>query len=331
MRDHKKLALLALTLAVLMPVAAEAGHVTTVGLGTTGSFAILSGQGVTNTGPSVIKGDIGSHPNPAVTGFPPGSVQNGTINPSYTASAKDALVTAYNDAAGRTPVTTTATELGGQTLNHGIYDSRDGTFANTGTLTLDAQNDPGAVWIFKMASTLITGSGSNVNLVNGASPCNIFWQVGSSATLGTSSTLRGTILALTSITLTTNATIIGRALARNGSVTLDSNTIDATPCQTAPPSPSDGTTTSVTPVSQTQTPSVTTQTQTPSVTTVPRTNTTSGTIPVTGAPPPTLPNMAVAVCFIVFGLFYNWLGRSPAKLAVSIRGYEPKRRANWRQ
>lgn len=233
-----KMGVLILGVAVLMPVVAEANHIPTVGLGKAVSFAVLSGQGVTNTGPSVIKGDIGSHPNPAVTGFPPGGVQNGTINPSYTAGAKDALVTAYNDSAGRTPVTTIGTELGGKTLNHGIHDAQTGTFGITGTLTLDAQGDPSAVWIFKMAATLITGSSSNVNLINGASECNIFWQVGSSATLGPSSTLRGTVMALTSITLTTNATLFGRALARNGTVTLDSNIVDASPCPTAPRSAS---------------------------------------------------------------------------------------------
>ncbi|CAN5804344.1 hypothetical protein BH23ACT12_BH23ACT12_17140 [soil metagenome] len=204
---------------------AGASHIPTVDLGTAESFAVLAGAGVTNTGPTVVQGDLGSSPNTSVSGFPPGEVVNGTINPSYTAGAKFDLTTAYNDAAGRTPVTTIPTELGGQVLTHGIYDSAAGTFGITGTLTLDAEGDPNAVWIFKAASTLITGSGSNVDLINGASPCNIFWVVGSSATLGTNSTLRGTILALTSITMTTGATLEGRALARNGAVTLDTNTI----------------------------------------------------------------------------------------------------------
>jgi hypothetical protein len=195
---------------------------------------VLAGAGVTNTGPTVVQGDLGSSPNTAVSGFPPGQVQNGTINPSYTAGAKDALVTAYDDASGRTPVTTIATELGNQTLTHGLYDSAAGTFEITGTLTLDAQGDPNAVWIFRAASTLITGVGSNVSLINGANPCNVFWVVGSSATLGVNSTFSGTIMALTSITMNTGATLNGRALARNGAVTLDSNTISNT-CTTAPP------------------------------------------------------------------------------------------------
>jgi hypothetical protein len=204
---------------------AYASHIPTVGLGNAGTFAVLAGAGVTNTGPSVVQGDLGSSPNPAVSGFPPGLVQGGTINPAYTASAKDALVTAYDDASGRTPVTTIATELGGQTLTHGIYDSAAGTFGITGTLILDAAGDPSAVWIFKAASTLITGVGSNVSLLNGANPCNVFWVVGSSATLGVDSTFSGTIMSLQSITMNTGATLNGRALARNGAVTLDSNTI----------------------------------------------------------------------------------------------------------
>ncbi len=143
-------------------------------------------------------------------------------------------MTAYDDASGRTPVTTIATELGNQTLTHGVYDSAAGTFGMTGTLILDAENDPNAVWIFRAASTLITGVGSNVSLMNGANPCNVFWVVGSSATLGVNSTFSGTIMSLTSITLNTGATLNGRALARNGAVTLDSNTISNS-CTTVPP------------------------------------------------------------------------------------------------
>jgi hypothetical protein len=202
---------------------AEAGHIPTVDLGRAESFAVLAGQGVTNTGPTVIEGDVGSFPNTVVGGFPPGLVTNGTINPSYTPGAKDDLVTAFNDAAGRTPATPLGTELGGLTLTHGVYSS--GTFGITGTLTLDAEGDPNAVWIFQAASTLITGVGSNVNLINGASECNIFWVVGSSADLGVNSTMRGTVMALTRISLFTGATLHGRALARNAAVTLDSNTI----------------------------------------------------------------------------------------------------------
>lgn len=326
MKMPRRVAALVLGVVVLVPVAAEAAHIPTVGLGTAGSFAVLAGQGVTNTGPSVVRGDLGSHPNPAVTGFPPGTIQNGTINPSYTPQAKDALVTAYNDAAGRTPVTTIATELGGQTLNHGVYDSTDGTFQITGTLTLDGQGDPSSVWIFKTASTLITASNSNVSLINGASHCNIFWQVGSSATLGTGSTLRGTVMALASITLNTNATLFGRALARNASVTLDSNTVDASACLTAPPSPSDGSTTSPA-VQPSPSPSPSPADATTSVTRRPGRGTATGQpLPVTAGQLPTRPTLALGFVLIMIGVFYIWVASSSTTLAQAVRGYEPKRR-----
>jgi hypothetical protein len=166
-----------------------------------------------------------------VTGFPPGQV-NGTQHVADTAAAQaeNDLTAAYNDAAARPATSTVPVELGGTTKTPGVYDSTAGTFAITGALTLDAQGDPNAVFIFKAASTLITASASNVNLVNGAQACNVFWQIGSSATLGANSTLRGNILALASITITTGVTLDGRALARNGAVTLDTNTITKAAC-----------------------------------------------------------------------------------------------------
>ena len=204
-----------------------------VGLGTADIFAVLAGQGVTNTGPTTVNGDLGTWPNPAVTGA--GLTVNGSIHAgdAVAQQAQADTTIAYNDAANRPGATEVATELGGQTLTAGVYDSATGTFGITGTLTLDAQGDPNAVFIFQAASTLITASNSNVNLINGANPCNVFWQVGSSATLGTNSTFRGTILALASITVTTGVTINGRVLARNGAVTLDSDTITRATC--APP------------------------------------------------------------------------------------------------
>jgi len=202
-----------------------------VGLGTADDFAVLAGETITNTGPTTINGDVGLDPGTATPGF--GSVTlNGDLHVDDVVAeqAKADLVTAYNDAAGRGPATTVATELGGQTLTGGVYDSESTTFGITGTLTLDAQDDPDAVFIFQMGTTLITESASSVNLIRGAQACNVFWQVGSSATLKTASTFRGTILALTSITLETGATIEGRALARNGSVTMDTNTITRAVC-----------------------------------------------------------------------------------------------------
>jgi hypothetical protein len=226
-------------LAILaMPLASAA--VATVDLGTADGFAVLAGAGITNTGSTTVTGDVGSHPTNSQTGFGPGADQvilTGTNhhNDAVTEGAKADLVTAYNDAAGRpggTPVV--GGELGGLVLAPGVYkdDGAPASLAITGTLTLDGQNNPDSVWIFQSASTLITASNSNVALINGAQACNIFWQVGSSATLGTSSHLEGTIMALTSITLDNAATLNGRALARNGAVTMDSNTIQNVPCAT---------------------------------------------------------------------------------------------------
>lgn len=207
-----------------------------VGLGTASSFAVLGGQSVTNTGPSVISGDIGVSPGTSITGFPPGVQTSGAIyaNTAEAASAQADLTTAYNDAAGRTPATAADADFAGETLVPGLYGGP--TLGNTGQMTLDAQGDPSAVWIFQAESTLITASGSSILLVNGADPCNVYWQIGSSATLGTNSTFVGTLMALTSITAQTGATIEGRLLARNGSTTLDSNTITSTVCaQPLPP------------------------------------------------------------------------------------------------
>ncbi|WP_244928101.1 ice-binding family protein [Nocardioides sp. W7] len=203
-----------------------------VGLGTAAPFAVLAGSTVTNTGPSVISGDVGVSAGSQVVGFPPGIVNDGTIHAAdaVAALAQDDLTTAYDDAAGRGPVVDqTSQDLGGQTLIPGVYDAAS-AMALTGTVTLDAQGDPDAVFVFKAGSTLITASGSRVALVGGAQACHVFWQVGSSATLGTSSDFVGTVLALTSISAQTRAVVLGRLLARNGAVTLDTNTITRPGC-----------------------------------------------------------------------------------------------------
>lgn len=205
-----------------------------VGLGTAKSFAVIAGSSVVNTGPSTISGSVGVSPGAAVTGFPPGKVNSGTIHKAdaVAAQAQSDVTTAYNDAAGRTPFVTEPADLSGKTLGAGVY--RGPAIGLTGTLTLDAKGDPNAVFIFQATSTLITGSGSRVALINGASACNVFWKVSSSATLGTNSRFVGTILALTSVTANTGASIQGRLLARNAKVMLDNNTINSTACSTSP-------------------------------------------------------------------------------------------------
>ena len=209
----------------------------TVNLRTISSFAVLAGTTITNTGPTTINGDaggnVGLHPG---TDFPGRTdvTLSGAVHlaDAVALQAKNDLISAFDDAAGRTPATRIPAELGGTTLKPGVYDSEAGSFTITGTLTLDAQGDPDGVFIFKMASSLITASGSNVNLINSARYCRIFWQVGSSATLGTNSHFVGHIFALTSIAAQTGATVQGQLLARNGAVTLDSNTITNGICAT---------------------------------------------------------------------------------------------------
>jgi hypothetical protein len=170
----------------------------------------------------VVTGDLGVWPGSEVTGFLPGTV-TGTIHAGDAAAtqAHAALITAYNDAAGRTPnPTPLLQEIGGTTITPGVYWTSS-SLQITGTVTLDGAG----VYIIQIGSTLTTATGSHVSLINGATAANVFWQVGSSATLGTNSTFSGNILALTSITLTTGATLDGRALARNGAVTLDTNAV----------------------------------------------------------------------------------------------------------
>ena len=211
---------------IVTPSGARAAELP-VSLGVASDFAVLAGTTVTNTGASFITGDLGVSPGTAVTGFPPGTLIGAQHSADAAAlQAQSDLTAAYDDAAGRTPATSVSGDLVGQTLTPGVYRSTS-ALGLTGTLTLDAQGDPSAVFVLQIASTLITGSASHVDLTGGAQASNVFWQVGSSATLGTASTFAGTILALTSITVTTDATIDGRALARNGAVTLDTNTITA--------------------------------------------------------------------------------------------------------
>ena len=228
--------------AVIVLLASPAlAAVAAIGLGTASSFAVLAGSGVTNTGATTITGDVGTHPTPAMTGFDT-VVLTGTNHgaDAVTQQAKSDLVTAYNQAASG-PATSVATELGGTTLTPGVY--HGDTVGVTGTLTLDTQGDPDAVFVFQAASTLITASASRVVVLGGATACNVFWQVGSSATLGTDSSLIGTVMAETSITANNAATLVGRLLAKNGAVTLDHNTITIPTCAASAATPSQAATT----------------------------------------------------------------------------------------
>jgi len=254
-----------------------------VGLGTAASFAVLAGSTVTNTGPSTISGDLGVSPGSAVVGFPPGLVSNGVIHAADAVAlqAQADVTTAYNDAAARSTSATVTADLGGQTLVPGVYTG--GALGITGTLTLDAQGDPNAVFVFQAASTLITASASTVALIGAAQACNVFWQVGSSATLGTNSVFVGTVLALTSVTATTGASIAGRLLARNAAVTLDTNTVTRPTCAASVP-----TTTTTIPTATTAVAIATTTTTIPTATTAVAiaTTTTEGTVvtlPFTGS------------------------------------------------
>ncbi len=232
-RSHKHLkgltALVAFTVALGMATAtAQAAPVL---LGTTHSFAVLGGSAVTNTGPSVISGNLGVSPANSVTGFPPGLVIGGTIHTAngVATQAQADLVIAYDDAAGRPSNETLAGDPTGRTLSPGVYTSAS-SIDIAGDLTLDGGGDPNAVFVFQAGSSLLGGPGSRILLQNGANACNVFWQVGSSATINPGSAFAGNILALTSISMETGATLEGRALARNGAVTLDTNTITKADC-----------------------------------------------------------------------------------------------------
>ena len=220
--------------ALLLQTAMAFGQAT---LGTAQSYGVLGASTVTNTGPSVINGDLGVNPGSAVTGFPPGLV-NGTVHAADAASlqAQTDATTAYNFLAGQACGATLTGDLGGRTLTPGVY-----CFASsaqlTGPLTLDAMGNPAAVFIFQVGSTLTTASSSSVVMANGTQACNVWWQVGSSATLGTTTAFAGTVIALASATLNTGATLSGRAIARTGAVTLDTNTVTPTACAALPPGP----------------------------------------------------------------------------------------------
>jgi hypothetical protein len=217
--------------ALTVPAAAQAAP---VNLATASPFVVLAGATATNTGPSVLNGELGVSPGTALVGFGLPAVVNGAThaNDAVAGNAQNDLTTAYTVAAGQ-PVSPandlTGTNLGNRSLNPGAY--RYSSSAQlTGQLTLNAQGDPNAQFVFEIGSSLTTASASSVLLVNGASPCNVYWQVGSSATLGTTTAFQGNLMALSSISLNNGATVIGRLLARNGQISLINNVLDASRC-----------------------------------------------------------------------------------------------------
>jgi hypothetical protein len=240
---------LTMTAAVLLTTGnmANAAIAPTVPLGTSANYAVLGASTVTNTGYSILAGSLGLWPGTSITGFPPGLVLPPGKTDTTNAAAKQAqsdLTVAYVNAAGRPLDATTKADLANLKLGAGVYAGPSKSpLSLSGPLVLDGAGDRSSVFIFQTDSTLITGSGSTVTLINGAQECNVFWQVGSSATLGTGSVFVGNILALASITVNTRVTVHGRALARNAAVTLDDDTFTRPTCATTTiPGDSTGTT-----------------------------------------------------------------------------------------
>ncbi|WP_248963956.1 ice-binding family protein [Sphaerisporangium perillae] len=198
-----------------------------VGFGYARDCTVMAGTAVMNRGggTTTITGDVSISPGTTVSGFPPGQVRGSIDRDNAEArNEKAAAVAAYNDAAGRTPTATLAPQLGGRTLPSGVYDTPGGVFELAGTLTLDAEGNKDAVFIFQADSALNTARVSNIDLVNGAQPDNVVWQVGGSATLGRYSTFRGNILANRAVAVTTGTAFYGRAMALNDMVMLEGTT-----------------------------------------------------------------------------------------------------------
>ena len=234
------LAPLALPFVAILAACSSASHaprltesaLTAPGFGSAATFAVLGGATVTNTGPSTVNGDMGVSPGTAITGFPPGIETGGVMHQADAVAlrAQRDVTTAY-DGLAAAPCTRTLSgvDLGGLTLGEGVY-----CFASsaqlTGTLTLDAKGKADAVFIFNTVSTLTTASNASVVMINGGTGCQVFWKVGSSATIGTNTIFVGSIVALTSIALQSGASVDGRALARNGEVTMDDNHVALAAC-----------------------------------------------------------------------------------------------------
>src|SRR6202167_1362160 len=217
------------SLSTLLFASSALGATATVGLGKAASFSVLGGSTVTNTGPTTMFGDLGLSPGSSVTGAPHVLGQT-YADDAVATEAKNALTTAYNDAASRPSNGSAGTDLAGQTFTPGVRTASSSLLLSSGSVTLNAEGNPNAVFIFQIGSTLITGSNTSVSLINGAQACNVFWQVGSSATLGTGTRFVGTVMAAASITANTAATIHGRLLAQTAAVTLETNTITTSNC-----------------------------------------------------------------------------------------------------
>jgi hypothetical protein len=217
------------SLLTLLFASSALGATATVGLGSAASFSVLAGSTVTNTGPTTMFGDLGLYPGTSVTGEPHVLGQT-YVNDQVAIEAKNALTTAYTNAESRPSSGSAGTQLAGQSFSPGVYNASESLLLSSGSVTLNAEGNPNAVFIFQIGSTLITGSNTTVSLVNGAQACNVFWQVGSSATLGSGTHFVGTIMASASITANTAATIHGRLLAQTAAVTLENNTITTSNC-----------------------------------------------------------------------------------------------------
>jgi len=230
-------------LSTLLFASSALGAAASVGLGSAASFSVLGGSTVTNTGPTTMFGDLGLSPGSSLTGAPH-VLGQAHVDDAVAISAKNALTTAFNNAASRPSNGSAGTDLAGQTFLPGVRSASSSLLLSSGSVTLDAQGDPNAVFIFEIGSTLITGSNTTVSLVNGAQACNVFWQVGSSATLGTGTRFVGTIMASATITANTAATIHGRLLAQTGAVNMDTNTITTSNCPSSASGEGGGTETS---------------------------------------------------------------------------------------
>jgi hypothetical protein len=281
-------AILAATSLLLSGGVADAAIVPTIPLLTAEDYSVLAGTTVTNTGPTVLAQNLGLSPGSDITGFPPGIV-NGVVEQTTEAAATAQLdlTAAYIEAAARPLNETVTSDLTGLTLVGGVYAGpAKSPLTLAGNLTLDGAGDPNSVFIFQTDSTLITGSGSTVTLINEAQQCNVFWQVGSS---GTGSTFVGTILALTSITVASGVTVQRRALARNGAVTIDNDTFNTPTCDLSAPT-------------------TTTTTSGATTTTAASGATTSPELPFTGSD--STPAVIVAILAVVAGIAMVRTGRT---------------------